>query len=143
LAGLTKEDGSGEVPLCSTFDTLKLVLDKYDIPYEANENILSFLENNNITIGYFAGFDGTISTIERVSQMQSAQGLKVGDTAARMKEIYGPIALTDDEGSLYYQYQPNEDVWFSVGVDGKGDDARVKDITVEWIPGWYKGDSPE
>jgi hypothetical protein len=134
IARLTKEDGTGEIYFGQPVTEIMKVLDNeriiYEIHYfpEPDPDRISYLELRSGT-SYGVGLYNAVLT--DIIVQQTFSGVKVGDTVAKVTQIYGEQEPTDFNGGIYlWYYFPNggREIQVSIAVNGHEATAKVTNI---------------
>ncbi|MCL2654386.1 MAG: hypothetical protein FWD65_01620 [Coriobacteriia bacterium] len=136
-----EKTGKGEISMGDTLKQVKAVLAKYQF---ANSKITYYPPSNGGPSQYWIGttaylFDekgklaGIMSATGAGFAFETSRGLKLGDTVAKMKSIYGTkYKYTDgsaDHTLSNYVYTFNgRDVMFQIEPNAKGDKALIWEI---------------
>lgn len=99
-ARLTDKNGEGEITLNTSYDSVKSVLDKHGISYDADD---MFIETKDGTT-YLFWSNGSEKRVNSILLSSTSEGLKVGDSREKMTELYGESSPVENDGRLYYCY---------------------------------------
>jgi hypothetical protein len=125
IARLLKEDGSGKISINSTLVDIKKTLQSNKIPFEASELGIMFTDG---TVLMFNGDDGKGNrTFSEAVLVETPKGLKIGDSVAKMKKLYGDADIKVYI-TKYYEYKLKNELSYQFNVDGDGDAAKISDI---------------
>jgi hypothetical protein len=140
IAKLTKEDGTGDVYFGQPAAEIMKILDEKDIPYE----VYYWPEPDEDRISHIDLANGTSYLLEPgyltyMDVKQTYQGIKIGDPASKVEQIYGEMDPKDFNGGIYYYVQSpiGEKVMeVVIGVDGHDSTSVVNHI--EMRPQGYR-----
>jgi hypothetical protein len=128
LGSLSREDGTGEIPIGIRWQTLFAKLKELGISYEK--------DGYSVQCSDGTSYYGDDRMVEDINLMQTTKGLRVGDPVGKVLELYGEISVVYHNDLWYYAYRFAQGIDFHVGADGDGKDATVTFITISKIPSW-------
>jgi len=122
LAALTNEDGTGEIYIGIEREAACRILDCEGIPYTMDEvprgedGALSFSNGASYV------FDGSDT---KIYLTQTNKGLKIGDSASKVKQLYGNDGLQEILSGWGYTIDYPNGITLYIGMNGTEDDATV------------------
>ena len=132
LAELINEDGTGKIYLGMKREDAIKVLEKENIPYEIQEEgryfyIFNFSDGSSIS---------SHETLEQFYLAQTNKGLKIGDPASKIEEVYGKAKVDEGTGIICYTYYYENDIIFTVYTDDKSGSRRITYFDISEVPSW-------
>lgn len=133
LATLIKEDGTGDIFIGMKRNEVIKVLEKEGIYYDIDKNMNPRYAAIKFTDGSFFSFG---DALERFEATQTNKGLKIGDLASKIEELYGKAEIDERAVMKYYIYHYGGDITLTVGAEGKDNSAKITYIEIESKPSW-------
>ena len=131
IAALTNEDGTGEVYIGMKPEEVIVKLTETGIPFKEVELGVDFEDGS----AYFFSSDD----LREISFMETVRGLKVGDTAKRVKELYEDTRFVELNGGYMYVCKMSETMELTIAVEGNSETSKVEYISLAEI--WNNPDN--